>query len=91
MLAVTLIWLRPEGHLTDLDLVTETLRDAVGFLFLRLRQKGDKFFAADAGNQVHAPKGVLQNPGNFAEQQIAGMMAIEIVDELEMIEIEQHQ
>ncbi len=56
------------------------------------RQQDDEFLAAEAANEVelgaHGPR---QRPSNRLKNLIAGAMAVDVVDVLEMVEIDDQQ
>ncbi|OHC48046.1 MAG: hypothetical protein A2X69_01185 [Rhodobacteraceae bacterium GWF1_65_7] len=60
-------------------------------LFGHIRQHDHEFLAAIAQHAVLLARGLPQGGANMAQDDIAGIMAILIIDRLEMIEVDQQQ
>ena len=75
------------------DLLADSLDLPGGILRVRLQvfQQHDKLIAAQAGHGVAAADRMAETLGHQAQQLVAGLVAMQVVDVLEVVQIEKHQ
>ena len=77
---------------TSLQIADRSFRASCTTLFGgRLRHQDHKLIAAVTGHHVRAPATLLQNVPDAVQYQVAFDVAVEIVDELKAVQIDQHQ
>ena len=75
------------GNLERLDALADLLGEADGAVELRLGQHDEELLAAEAADEVGLPKLRPELRGDALEHQVAGQMAVAVVDPLEAIEV----
>src|SRR5574340_587237 len=65
-------------------------RDLAGMVHVGLRQEYDKLLSAIAGDRVAHPQLGLDEVGHAHQHFIARLMAIAVVDALELVDVEEH-
>ena len=80
----TLAW-RIEG-----DFDAQALCDEARGVLLGVRHRDEKFFAAVSASQIHAAYGIAHAVGELANDLVSRVMAVSVVDLLEVVEIENH-
>jgi len=56
-----------------------------------VRQQKHEFFSAPAADEILGPQGLPQQPGQFDQQSVTGIVPVIVVTEFEMIDISQNQ
>jgi|GEM_PF-5229164 hypothetical protein len=70
---------------------TQTLSQALGATMAGRWGEDDEFLAAPAEQRVRGAQRRMRDKRQLAQYGIAGLMSVEIVDALEMIDVEQDQ
>ena len=73
------------------DRHADALRGASGLGQIRDRQDESEFLAAEAGDQVHFAHRLCQDSADAAQHFVAGLMAMHVVEFLEMVDVENDQ
>ena len=66
------------------------LRQFDGFAYRGVRQQQRELFAPQPGDNVRFPNPVLQQPGDLPEHLVAGIVAIGVVNLLEVVQVHHH-
>ena len=73
------------------DLLLDARGHLAGPFAIRIREGDDKFLAAEAGNNVCAPRTIRQYAGYPSQYAVAFQMSITVVDGLEIIDVDHKQ
>ena len=74
-----------------MDDAVEALGDDRDALLVDVRQEHRELVAAEARHQVCFPQPARQRPGDRLERVVARLVAVRVVDPLEVVEVDHHQ
>ena len=75
----------------DRDQAAQLFRERGCFVHVGTRRQDQEFFAAPAADAVRVAQVLAHQSGDAGEDQIAGLVAVDVVDPLEVIDVEDHQ